>query len=268
MLETILHNQGLSERETALYLHLLKLGGQAASQLARLSGISRSGCYLALESLRRKGLVNQIGQNGTTVFHAVDPSLLLEEVSRQRRHELKQIDALKLNLSLAARGKTQFPAKSAAHYYQGSAGLGRLCAEIFNSSAPVLRLYLCNSRFGENSVLEQLSDCAARPTAASASATGQAATPAIKILLPAADTATDQVLPVSPSLRLPKKLPAAAIVKKIAAAFDLGIELAIAGDRLAIFSSAENFGLLIESPLIANALARVFDLGWRVARSR
>lgn len=262
MLDTILHNQGLSERETALYLHLLKLGGQAASQLARLSGISRSGCYLALESLRRKGLVNQIGQHGTTVFHAVDPSLLLEEASRQRRHELKQIDALKLNLSLAARGKTQFPAKSAAHYYQGSAGLGRLCAEIFNSSAPVLRLYLCNSRFGENSVLEQLSDCAARPTA-----TGQAATPAIKILLPAAASSTDQVLPVSPSLRLPQKLPAAAIVKKIAAAFDLGIELAIAGDRLAIFSSAENFGLLIESPLIANALARVFDLGWRVARS-
>ncbi len=59
-----------------------------------------------------------------------------------------------------------------------------------------------------------------------------------------------------------------ALVKNIPPAFDLGIDLVISGDKLALISFPENFGILIESRLITSAQSKVFELVWRIAREK
>lgn len=84
---------GLSLSEVKVYLSLLELGPQGATELARKSGVQRSNVYYFLDSLREKGLVSQMTrETGVKYFQAEKPRRVLTYLEQQKNN-LDQIAA-------------------------------------------------------------------------------------------------------------------------------------------------------------------------------
>lgn len=92
-LEPLLKRLGLDERETAVYLALLRQKIGRASAVAKMSGQSRSHTYLVLRSLEEKGLVSEVDRGGVLHFVAESPQRLLRYVE-EREQELKSLKPL------------------------------------------------------------------------------------------------------------------------------------------------------------------------------
>lgn len=86
-LEKTLQNNGLTDKESVVYLAILQTGATTALKLARLSGINRSTVYTILESLRLKGLV-RIELVGLKQLFAPEPPAVLARVSAAHQEEL------------------------------------------------------------------------------------------------------------------------------------------------------------------------------------
>jgi sugar-specific transcriptional regulator TrmB len=90
---TTLQSIGLSDKEAAVYLTLLELGGGTAQHIATQSKVKRGTVYTIVESLMKKGLasISQVQtKNGGTkqTFHPEDPSAL-DQLLVAREHALK-----------------------------------------------------------------------------------------------------------------------------------------------------------------------------------
>ncbi|MDO8240624.1 MAG: helix-turn-helix domain-containing protein [Candidatus Moranbacteria bacterium] len=75
-------NAGLSENEAKVYLAALELGETSVYRLAKKSGVKRTTTYLAVETLKEKGLMSAYQSNSVTVCYAENPkklTLVLEE---------------------------------------------------------------------------------------------------------------------------------------------------------------------------------------------
>jgi hypothetical protein len=220
---------------------LAELGEQPASVIARKASLSRSSSYSALDQLLQKGLISRVYKNGISFFQCSDLNPLLDNLRRKKTNEIKEINLLRLNLQRKGRDSFTEPPKSAAHYFSGEEGLENLINQILSCRSTVKRIYLSKNPYTRTSLKDQL---AANPTV-TANPNG-----ALKVL----------------SLEKLPELPGV-IAKGVPAAFDLGVDLIISGDKLVLISFPENFGLLVESRLIASAQAKIFDLVWRLARS-
>ena len=71
---------GLSNQEANIYLTTLKIGPNPASTVARVAKINRSSCYLTLQKLSDKGLINKI-PNKITYFTAKNPKHILSHLT-------------------------------------------------------------------------------------------------------------------------------------------------------------------------------------------
>lgn len=70
---------GLSDKEAAAYVALLKLGEGTAQQIAKESGLKRPTAYIILDNLRLKGFVLKTPSAKRTRFTAKSPRGLYEE---------------------------------------------------------------------------------------------------------------------------------------------------------------------------------------------
>lgn len=235
MLKQILHNQGLTTKEIAIYTCLLEFGEQPASIIARKVGLPRSGCYIILAKLCSRGLIVQIIKNRLTYYAASSPSNLLEQIQQNHSREIKQIETLKLDLKIHKQQQPGFGNNSRAHYFSGQPAIEKLIEQIlFNSRQSSSRI-----SFSTN-LLTQTKSADLLPVAAENH----------RIL-------TSQKLP-----HLNRKN----IVKKIPAYFDLGLDIIINHQELACICLPENFAIHIESPLIARSMIKVFDFIWKFSR--
>ena len=76
-----LQKVGLSEKESAVYLTLLKTGKTTAYGLALKAGLKISTTYVILEELRQKDLVLKIPDSKKQLFLANNPELFFEKLS-------------------------------------------------------------------------------------------------------------------------------------------------------------------------------------------
>src|SRR3989339_585321 len=83
MIEEILRNVGLSDKEIEIYLSALKLGPQPASVLARSAGLNRTTTYAILETLFRKGLISQFIKAEIKYFSVISVDNLVSFVERK-----------------------------------------------------------------------------------------------------------------------------------------------------------------------------------------
>ena len=91
----ILQKMGLSEKETAIYLSLLKIGKSTVGKIADNTELKRPTIYLILEALRKKGLVLKIPYSKKQIFTAKEPSeFLLEKELNDFKSVVPQILAL------------------------------------------------------------------------------------------------------------------------------------------------------------------------------
>ena len=94
MISAILENFGLTDKESQVYLALLRYGEQPTTQIAKRTALNRGTTFLALKELVRLGLANKRLKNGVQMHHAARPHYL-KSLLEQKRDDL---DALEQSL--------------------------------------------------------------------------------------------------------------------------------------------------------------------------
>jgi sugar-specific transcriptional regulator TrmB len=88
---------GLSDREAALYLALVRRGQATARELTREAQIDRVLGYRMLDGLRGRGFV-QVTAERPRRYVPTDPALLFERVLRERKRSLEEDERLAVEL--------------------------------------------------------------------------------------------------------------------------------------------------------------------------
>jgi HTH-type transcriptional regulator, sugar sensing transcriptional regulator len=79
-----LQNAGLSENEAKVYLAALELGETSVYRLAKKSGVKRTTTYLAVESLKEKGLMSGYNRDNVAICFAENPKKLTERLEEKK----------------------------------------------------------------------------------------------------------------------------------------------------------------------------------------
>lgn len=131
MLESTLHEIGLTEGEIKVYLALLDLGSTTTGALIKKSKISASKVYNILERLAHKGLVSHIIKQKTKYFQATDPKRLLEYLAEKEKalgEQKKNIQKVLPQLL----AKQQEKAEQEVEMYKGLAGVRNMFYSILD----------------------------------------------------------------------------------------------------------------------------------------
>lgn len=79
----LLQQQGLSEKESLIYLVTLELWSAPASTIARKSDIKRVTAYAILRDLERQQIAHALEKWGVTYFQVIEPTRLLAKMKQQ-----------------------------------------------------------------------------------------------------------------------------------------------------------------------------------------
>ena len=96
-LQETLTKLGLSKNEVSVFLVLLQEGGLKAQTISKLANLNRTTTYGVIQSLTRRGLVSSVEQFGISLFHSIEPPLLINYIERkqaeldERKDEIKKM---------------------------------------------------------------------------------------------------------------------------------------------------------------------------------
>ncbi len=130
MEEKILQEFGLNEKESKIYITLLKEKSCTASKLAKLTKLNRTTAYLELENLMNFGLVSYIIKNAKRYYQAASPDKLIE-ILDSKKAKIKSILPKLKNLH-----KSNDPFK--IEVYEGKEGIKTFYQDILNNAKEVL----------------------------------------------------------------------------------------------------------------------------------
>jgi len=129
-IEKGLHAFGLNEKETQVYLQLVKLGESFVAEISQRANIERSTTYYVLSSLKAKGLISPVLKNKKTYYIALQPTSLLS-ILKDREEKVKKIIPL---LESVAHSTDKRPE---ATVFEGKAGLLALLEDILVEKKPI-----------------------------------------------------------------------------------------------------------------------------------
>ena len=124
---------GISERQTDLYLTLLKLGPSSIRDIASSVGINRGTVYEELKRLRTMSLVTYFPQGKRKFFCAESPDVL---VRRARQVQQKTSDAAdRLELEILPNLKEIMPdtTRTSVFHYEGDEGVEYVLRDILET---------------------------------------------------------------------------------------------------------------------------------------
>lgn len=120
-----LYKLGFSEKETAVYLALLKTGPAAASTLARLSKVKRTSIYDILNELLERNLIQQFKQGNVTYY-------VIDDVDRIEQHAKDQLRLSKA-VTQALKKEQQKGQGIQVNYYKGVEGYRQMYEDILEA---------------------------------------------------------------------------------------------------------------------------------------
>lgn len=127
----ILAELGLDDKETKVYLALLRLGQTTVSQVAQAAQVERTGTYDVLERLQKQGLVRQVAIGKIVNFVAEDPKKLLVDLEA-RRTKLEDLIPQLANLYGEALTRPY------SNIYESKDGVRQLLADILKTQTKEL----------------------------------------------------------------------------------------------------------------------------------
>jgi sugar-specific transcriptional regulator TrmB len=130
MEKSVLIDAGLTQKESEIYILLLKKGSCPASDIARSTNISRPHVYDTLETLIDKGLVSYVIIDGRRNFKPAPPESLLnylEDEKQELASKENKIRSIIPSLEKLIRPKID---QATAEIYQGKEGLKSLFKDI------------------------------------------------------------------------------------------------------------------------------------------
>ncbi|MEI8339809.1 MAG: helix-turn-helix domain-containing protein [bacterium] len=84
MLSKDIQKAGLDAKEAKVYLAALELGETNIGRLAKKSGVKRTTVYLAIDSLKQKGLMSELKKRNKTFFYAESPKKLSDNINENK----------------------------------------------------------------------------------------------------------------------------------------------------------------------------------------
>ncbi len=149
MLQSLLSEIGLSDKEQAIYYAMLSCGLRPTSFLARRAALNRGTAYVALHSLLRKGLVTKTVRRKVQYFGIKDPRALVNYVSSniaslQERHERIKLEVESLRSMLKPAG-----AAPAFELFEGTEGARAALDDTLTTEDGILRAFLSLSDIQE-----------------------------------------------------------------------------------------------------------------------
>ncbi len=127
-----LKNVGLSQTEADLYVACTALGEAPASVIARKTGMNRSTTYVGLKAMEKRGLVGSTETNGTQLFYAKEPDLLLKQAERSVEDLRKTLPDLR---ALSGRVSSKQPR---VQYYPGIEGVKTVLEDTLTAKETIL----------------------------------------------------------------------------------------------------------------------------------
>ncbi len=125
MINEILNKLGLDEKDTQIYLALIRLGPSSASVVSKETSLPRQTVYSILDQLVTKDILEQGDNRGVRQFIA-DPNHLVKLLERRREDlEISKNELVKVIPTLFAENK-RAKAFPVVQYYDGQEGLKRL----------------------------------------------------------------------------------------------------------------------------------------------
>ncbi len=240
---------GLAEKEAKIYLALLELEVATVHQIAKQSGVNRSSTYVVLDILRRKGFAGISEDKEVRHYVAADPETLLhkaETAVKKQEGARAGIESIIPELKALHKDTRHRPV---VKIFEGQAGIKELLYDVFrNNTTSDLKTYSDASKLFKffPELMEYSKERAA-----------------LGIKMYAINPATKEV---SASFRQnppPKGDNALFIpVEK----FNFPVNMGIYGSKVAFISMEGEFGILIESKEIVEAMRSSFDLSWEEAK--
>lgn len=237
-IKQILEQFGLIGKKADVYLAVLELGSGTVIEIAKKAEIKRTTGYDILLDLEKSGLIYQTTKGAKRLFVAEDPEKLrkkLEEKERILDEMLPQLRSL-----YNVRG-----IKPKIKFYEGKEGLRQVYADTLNYNGEILA-------FASEDVVKVLgmdwaNDYLAKRVKKEIR---------IKIILPKTEMIEKDFNPLDQ-----KQLRTSKLVN--AKKYPFSIEINIYGhQKIALMSSREEMGIIIEGAEIYNTLKLIFELLW------
>lgn len=126
-----MHEAGLTDNESKLYLTLLELGPSHAGLISRKSGLHRRVVYDTLEMLIQKGLVGYILKNNIKSFQASNPERIME-IIKEKEKLVSEIMPRMLYLYQNTKEKEE------TNFYKGKNGLKTVFEDQLSTGKEIL----------------------------------------------------------------------------------------------------------------------------------
>ncbi len=133
---------GFSEKEALVYTHLIRLGAQPASTIAKRAEINRTTTYDIIETLTKRGLVSSTKKGGATYFRALPPKELINYLEREKIEHTKKLEKQQKEMEelLPALMSLENPesTKPKVTFYEGEKGMRQAYEDTLTSSEDIL----------------------------------------------------------------------------------------------------------------------------------
>lgn len=260
MLNDILNKIGLNKKESKIYLSLLELGSQPASVVGKKAGINRSTTYLILETLIKKGYVNQHVRADVKYFTAADPQAIIKSLELKEKEVEDNRKSLVELLPEFYALTNPLSIKPKVKFYEGEEGVKRVMNDTLTSTEPILAWSAYNSWLKTTPNLHKFVKNYARDRVEKHKIP-------VKILVEDTKTVRKYLLSEYPPLSS-KKDPLMDIrwIPKNVSHFEN--EINIYNDKVSIVSLAKNelLGIIIESHEIAKTHRAIFEMAWQAGK--
>ena len=234
----ILEQFGLTGKKADIYLASLELGSANVVEIAKKAGIKRTTCYDILMELEKNGLISETAKGKKRLFIGEDPEKILNKLKEKERlfsdilPQLKSIHNIK-------------GTKPKIRFYEGKEGLKEVYSDTLKYGGEFLAF-----------ASEDVANVLGRDWVDNYLKTRKRKGIRVRAIMPASGyiareiAGKDQEQLRASKLVDPKKYP-------------FSIEINIYGyQKIALMSSKEETGLIIEGAEIYNTMKLIFELLW------
>lgn len=256
MIDDVLRFIGLTDKETKLYVALLRHGMQPTSYLARRAGLNRGTAFLLLHALVEKGLASKSTKGKIQHFAPLEPKELLHYLDRRERDIETQKQRVQGAMGQLYAIMNPLTSKPKIQFFDGREGARTVLDHTLTSSEKTLCAFLSIADVIECVGMDFFSEYTDRRVAAGftlhAIRTREKDKEAMK-----KDAQARRYVSSRKEHR---------VVRHVPEDLAFPITMYMYDGTLAIISSAqESFAMLIESRELAEMQKKLFSLLWRTA---